>query len=49
VQSAIKDLLDEVDEKGWMDVIRDFTTPLPALVIAQISGAIERLPPLRSQ
>jgi cytochrome P450 len=38
VQSAIKDLLDEVQDKGRMDVMRDFATPLPVLVIAQMMG-----------
>ena len=36
VQSAIKDLLDAAEEKGRMDVMRDFATPLPVLVIAQM-------------
>jgi len=36
VQSAIKDLLDEAEEKGRMDVMRHFATPLPVLVIAQM-------------
>src|ERR671919_2450893 len=38
IQSAIKDLLDEAQEKGRMDVMRDFATPLPVLVIAQMMG-----------
>jgi cytochrome P450 len=38
VQSAIKDLLDEAEQKGRMDVMRDFATPLPVLVIAQMMG-----------
>ncbi len=38
VKSAIKDLLDEAEEKGHMDVMRDFATPLPLLVIAQMMG-----------
>ncbi len=38
VQSAIKDLLDEVEDAGRMDVMRDFATPLPVLVIAQLMG-----------
>jgi cytochrome P450 len=38
VQSAIKDLLDAAEEKGRMDVMRDFATPLPVLVIAQMMG-----------
>jgi cytochrome P450 len=38
VQSAIKDLLDEAEAKGRMEVMRDFATPLPVLVIAQMMG-----------
>ena len=38
VKSAVKDLLDEAEEKGHMDVVRDFATPLPLLVIAQMMG-----------
>jgi len=38
IQSAIKDLLDEVEHKGEMDVMHDFATPLPVLVIAQMMG-----------
>lgn len=38
VQDAIKLLLDEAEEKGWMDVMDDFATPLPVLVIAQMLG-----------
>jgi cytochrome P450 len=38
VQSAIRDLLDEAEAKGSMDVMRDFATPLPVLVIAQMMG-----------
>jgi cytochrome P450 len=38
VQSAIKDLLDDAEAKGRMDVMRDFATPLPVLVIAQMMG-----------
>ena len=38
VQDAIKFLLDEAEEKGWMDVMHDFATPLPLLVIAQMLG-----------
>ena len=38
VQSAIKFLLDQVEEKGEMDVMRDFAAPLPLLVIAQMMG-----------
>jgi cytochrome P450 len=38
VQSAVKELLDEVEAKGRMDVMRDLATPLPVLVIAQMMG-----------
>jgi len=38
IQSAIKELLDEAEEKGRMEVMADFATPLPVLVIAQIMG-----------
>ncbi len=38
VRAAIKDLLDEVEAKGQMDVMQDFATPLPVLVIAQMLG-----------
>jgi cytochrome P450 len=36
VQSAIRDLLDDAEARGQMDVMRDFATPLPLLVIAQM-------------
>jgi len=38
VQAAVKDLLDEAEAKGRMDVMQDFATPLPVLVIAQMLG-----------
>jgi cytochrome P450 len=38
VQSAITDLLDAAEAQGRMDVMRDFATPLPLLVIAQMLG-----------
>ena len=38
VQSVIKDLLDEADATGSMDVMKDFATPLPLYVIAQMMG-----------
>jgi cytochrome P450 len=38
VVNAIKELLDEAEEKGSMDVMRDLATPLPVLVIAQMMG-----------
>ena len=41
VQKAIKELLDEAEEKGGMDVMRDLATPLPVLVIAQMMGVPE--------
>ena len=38
VKSAIKDLLDAAEERGHMDVMRDFAVPLPVLVIAEMMG-----------
>ena len=38
VHSVIKDLLDEAEQSGRMDVMRDFATPLPLFVIAQMMG-----------
>jgi cytochrome P450 len=38
VQQAVKELLDEAEEKGSMDVMRDLATPLPVMVIAQMMG-----------
>jgi cytochrome P450 PksS len=38
VQSAITDLLDAAEDKGRMEVMADFATPLPVLVIAQMMG-----------
>jgi cytochrome P450 len=38
VREAVKDLLDEADKKGGMDVMRDLATPLPVLVIAEMMG-----------
>ena len=38
VIDAISLLLDEAEEKGSMDVMSDFATPLPLLVIAQMLG-----------
>jgi cytochrome P450 len=38
VQSAIADLLDAAEAKGRMEVMADFATPLPVLVIAQMMG-----------
>ena len=38
IASVIKDLLDEVEQNGEMDVMRDFATPLPLFVIAQMMG-----------
>src|SRR5215470_7463472 len=38
VQSAITDLLDAAEAQGHMDVMADFATPLPVLVIAQMMG-----------
>ena len=42
VQKAVKELLDEAEEKGSMDVMRDLATPLPVLVIAQMMGVPEQ-------
>src|SRR5436309_3448518 len=41
VQKAVKELLDAVEDKGRMDVMRDLATPLPVLVIAQMMGVPE--------
>lgn len=38
VQEAIKVLLDEAEENGRMDAMKDFAVPLPLLVIAQMMG-----------
>ena len=38
VQQVVKDMLDEADEDGRMDVMKDFATPLPLFVIAQMMG-----------
>jgi cytochrome P450 len=38
VIEAVRVLLDEAEEKGRMDVMADFATPLPLLVIAQMLG-----------
>ena len=38
VQSAINQLLDEAEDRGHMDVMRDYATPLPLLVIAAMMG-----------
>lgn len=38
VRNAITELLDAAEERGHMDVMRDFATPLPVLVIAQMMG-----------
>jgi cytochrome P450 len=38
VQSAVKVLLDEAEENGGMDAMKDFAVPLPLLVIAQMMG-----------
>src|SRR6476469_8003567 len=42
VQKAVKELLDDAEEKGSMDVMRDLATPLPVLVIAQMMGVPEQ-------
>lgn len=38
VLDVIQDLLDKVQKKGEIDVMRDFATPLPLLVIAPMLG-----------
>jgi len=38
VQKVIRDLLDEAEANGHMDVMRDLATPLPVMVIAQMLG-----------
>ncbi len=38
IRAAIKDLLDEAEAQGQMDVMQDFATPLPVLVIARMLG-----------
>jgi cytochrome P450 len=38
VQDAVRELLDEAEEKGEMDVMRDLATPLPVMVIAEMMG-----------
>jgi cytochrome P450 len=42
VRAAIKDLLDDAEAKGRMDVMQDFATPLPVLVIARMLGLPEQ-------
>ena len=41
VQRAVKQLLDEAEKNGRMDVMRDLATPLPVLVIAEMMGVPE--------
>ena len=41
VRKAVKHLLDAVEDKGRMDVMRDLATPLPVLVIAEMMGVPE--------
>ena len=38
VRTVIKDLLDEAEAQGQMDVMHDYATPLPVMVIAQMLG-----------
>ena len=38
IKNAITHLLDQVQDKGHMDVMRDLATPLPVLVIAEMMG-----------
>ena len=42
VQKAVKELLDEAEKKGRLDIMRDLATPLPVLVIAQMMGVPEQ-------
>jgi cytochrome P450 len=42
VRSVVNQLVDEVQDKGRMDVMEDFAVPLPLLVIAQLLGIPER-------
>ncbi len=42
VQNAIKQLLDAAEEKGSMNVMTDFATPLPVMVIAEMMGVPEQ-------
>lgn len=41
VRTVINQLLDEVQDRGRMDVMEDFAVPLPLLVIAQLLGIPE--------
>ena len=38
IKNAITHLLDQVQDKGHMDIMRDLATPLPVLVIAEMMG-----------
>jgi len=38
VQKAINELLDQIQDQGHMDLMRDFATPLPVMVIAEMMG-----------
>ena len=38
VVSTIKELLDAAEEKGSLDIMRDFAVPLPVMVIAEMMG-----------
>jgi cytochrome P450 len=38
VKNAITELLDAAEDRGHMDAMKDFATPLPVLVIAQMMG-----------
>ena len=46
VKAAIKDLLDESEGLGRMDVMRDFATPLPVFVISEMMGVPRQDRPL---
>jgi cytochrome P450 len=38
VRAAVKELLDELEPRGHMDVINDFAAPLPVRIITQMMG-----------
>jgi cytochrome P450 len=41
VKSAVKQLLDEAEARGEVDIMRDLAVPLPVLVIAEMMGVPE--------
>lgn len=38
IRKTVHDLLDQVEEKGKMEIIRDFAFPLPSMIIAELLG-----------